>query len=157
MSESEEIIQINSNDKKSKQHKGMHINYEAAARSYLNKINAHVKGFGLEPKFESLEAFKDKHHVKDEIAYQRFKRAYKYFHDNVEPERGNPPDLSTYAIMPSIPPKSESSIIHPPNASASFSVPMNQKFSSNQMKGKNSNALEIEGQNLFGKYYRERS
>ena len=76
-----------------------HINYEAA-KSYLEKLNAHITGLGLIPKFETLKEFKTKQHVKDEIAYNKLYRAYKYFHDNIEPSSGNPPELSTYAITP---------------------------------------------------------
>ena len=60
-----------------------HINYEAAAKSYLEKLNAHITGLGLIPKFETLKEFKSKQHVKDEIAYNKLHRAYNYFHDNI--------------------------------------------------------------------------
>ena len=58
MSESEEEFDLNSSEKKPKL-SDIHINYEASAKSYLNRINKHISSLqGFKPKYLTLEAFK---------------------------------------------------------------------------------------------------
>ena len=176
MSESEEEYEVKPSEKKPKSSEkkpklnDIHLDYTAAAKLYLDKLNAHIRSLGLTPKFDSLKAFKERVHVKDEIAYEKLQRAYKYFHDKIEPTSGKPPKLSSYAFMPPEnpevlptyqPPKPQSShlpIFQPPINQSVKHPPVNQDFSSIQMSGaKGKMDEEINPNSLFAKYYRDRS